>query len=65
MCVCVCVCFNRIQTGSRALPRPIHWAPLALSQGIKRLERETDHASRSSTELENIWSYISIPHTLS
>jgi hypothetical protein len=59
------ICFRRIQTGSGALPNHIQWAPLALSQGVKRLERETEHSSPSSSELENIWSYISILHTLS
>ena len=59
------ICFRRIRTGSGALPHPIQWAPLALSQGIKRLGRETDYSSPSSAELESIWSYISIPHTLS
>jgi len=57
--------FRRIQTGSGALPHPIQWAPLALSQGVKRLERETGNSFQSSSELENIWSYNSIPHTIS
>jgi hypothetical protein len=38
---------------------PIRWVPGALSQGVKRLEREADHSSPSSTEVKNAWCYTS------
>jgi len=33
----------------------------ALSLGVKRPDREADHASPSSAEVKNAWSYISTP----
>jgi hypothetical protein len=40
---------------------PIQWVPGALSLGVKQLWHEADHSPPSSAEVENAWSYISIP----
>jgi hypothetical protein len=34
---------------------------MALSLGVKRPGRETDHSSPSNTEVKNVWSYTSTP----
>jgi hypothetical protein len=38
---------------------PIQWIPRALSLGVTRPGRETDHSSPSSAEVKNAWSYTS------
>jgi hypothetical protein len=38
---------------------PIQWLPGALSLGVKRPGRETDHSPPSSAEIKNAWSYTS------
>jgi hypothetical protein len=38
---------------------PIQWVPGALSLGVQRPERETDHSS--SAEVKNAWTYTSTP----
>jgi hypothetical protein len=40
---------------------PIQWVPEALSRGLKRPGRETDHSPLSSAEVKNAWSYTSSP----
>jgi len=40
---------------------PIQWVPGALSLGVKRLRRETDHSPPSSAEVKNACSYTSTP----
>jgi hypothetical protein len=40
---------------------PIQWVPEALSLGVKRPGRETDHSPLSSAEVKNAWSYTSTP----
>jgi len=40
---------------------PIQLVPGALSLGIKRSGREADHSPPSTAEVENTWSYTSIP----
>jgi len=39
--------------------RPMQWVPGALSLGVKRPGRETDHSPPSSAEVKNAWSYTS------
>jgi hypothetical protein len=40
---------------------PILWIPGALSLGVKRPERETDHSPPFSAEVKYAWSYASTP----
>jgi hypothetical protein len=40
---------------------PTQWVPGALSLEIKRPVREADHSPQSSAEVNNAWSYTSIP----
>jgi hypothetical protein len=49
---------SRLALGS--IHPPIHWVPGALSVGVKRPERETDHLPPSSAEVKNAWSCTSI-----
>jgi hypothetical protein len=37
----------------------IQWISRALSAGVKRLERESDHSPPSRAEVKNAWSYTS------
>jgi hypothetical protein len=39
----------------------IQWVPGALSLGVKQPGREADHSPPSGAEVENTWSYTSIP----
>jgi hypothetical protein len=44
---------------------PIQWVPVALSLGVKRLEREADHSPPTSAEVKKKWIYTSIlPYVL-
>jgi hypothetical protein len=43
---------------------PIQWVPGALSLGVKRPGRETDHSLSSTAEVKNAWSYNSTPQYL-
>jgi hypothetical protein len=47
--------------GLRLTQPPIQCAPGVLSLGVKRQGREADHSPPFSAEVENAWSYISIP----
>jgi hypothetical protein len=38
---------------------PIQWVPGALSPGVKRLGRETDHSSSVSAEVKKMYIYLS------
>jgi hypothetical protein len=40
---------------------PIQWVLEALSLGVKRPGRETDHSPPSTAEVKNAWSYTSTP----
>jgi hypothetical protein len=40
---------------------PIQWVPGALSLGVKRQGRESDHSPPSSADVKNVWSYTSTP----
>jgi hypothetical protein len=40
---------------------PNQWESEALSVGVKRSGRETDHSPPSSSEIKNAWSYNSTP----
>jgi hypothetical protein len=40
---------------------PIQWVPGALSPGVKRPGRESDHSPSIAAEAENTWIYTSIP----
>jgi hypothetical protein len=40
---------------------PIQWVPGALSLGVKRPGRESDHSPPLSAEVKNAWSYTSTP----
>jgi hypothetical protein len=40
---------------------PIHWVLGALSQGVKRTDREADHSPPNSAEVKKTWIYISTP----
>jgi hypothetical protein len=40
---------------------PIQWVPGAISLGIKQPGHEADHSCPSSSEVKNVWSYISTP----
>jgi hypothetical protein len=43
---------------------PIQWVPVALSLGVKRLEREADHSPPSSAEVkECVALYLHSPYT--
>jgi hypothetical protein len=50
---------HRVQIGSGANQAPIQWVPGALTLGVKRPERVSDHLSASSAEVKNAWSYTS------
>jgi hypothetical protein len=54
----ICSHFHIVQTGPTQL---LLWIPEALSQGVKRSERETVHLSPSGAEVKNIWIYTSTP----
>jgi hypothetical protein len=49
------------RTSLGPIHHPIQWVQRALSLGVKRLDRETDHSPPSSAEVRNAWSYISTP----
>jgi hypothetical protein len=38
---------------------PIHWAPGALSSGVKRQGREADHSPPTSAQVKKTWVYTS------
>jgi hypothetical protein len=38
---------------------PIQWLPRALSLGVKRSGRESDHSPPSTAEVKNAWGYTS------
>jgi hypothetical protein len=40
---------------------PLQWVAGALSLGVKRPGRETDHSPPSTAEVKNAWSYTSAP----
>jgi hypothetical protein len=40
---------------------PVQWVPGALSQGVKRPEREADHSPSASAEVKKTWIYTSTP----
>jgi hypothetical protein len=42
---------------------PIQWVQEALSPGLQRPERETDHLPPSSVETNKTWIYTSTSHT--
>jgi hypothetical protein len=42
---------------------PIQWVPGALSPGVKRQGRETDHSPPTTVEVKKMWIYISSAHT--
>jgi hypothetical protein len=42
---------------------PVQWVRGALSSGVKRQERETDHLPPSSAGVKNAWSYTFTPMT--
>jgi hypothetical protein len=52
---------HRVQTGFGAHPASYPMGTGALSLGVKRLGRETDHSPPSSVEVKNARSYTSIP----
>jgi hypothetical protein len=41
---------------------PIQWVPVALSRGVKRPARETDHSSPSSADVNNDGAIPPLPH---
>jgi hypothetical protein len=53
--------FSVFRPALRPVQLPIQWVLGALSLGVKRPWRESDHSSSSSTEAENAWSYTSTP----
>jgi hypothetical protein len=52
---------HRVHNGSEAHPASYPMDTGALSLGVKRPGRETDHSSPSSAEVKNAWSYTSTP----
>jgi hypothetical protein len=40
---------------------PIQWVPGALSLGVKRQGRETDHSPPTSAEIKKAWIYTATP----
>jgi hypothetical protein len=56
---------HRVQTGSGAHSAPIEWVPKALSLGVKRPGRESDHSPPSSAEVECMELYDHSPNTSS
>jgi hypothetical protein len=40
---------------------PIQWVTVALSTGLKRLGRESDHSPPTSAEVKKMWIYTSTP----
>jgi hypothetical protein len=52
---------HRVQNGSGPTQPPIQWVPGALSLGLKRPGRESDHSPPFSAEVKNEWSYTSTP----
>jgi len=42
---------------------PVQWVPEALSLGVKRPDRKSDHSPPSSAEVKKSWSSASTPHT--
>jgi hypothetical protein len=53
--------FFPFATAFRPALAPTQWVPGALSLGVKRSGRKTDHPSPSCVEVKNEWSYTSIP----
>jgi hypothetical protein len=49
------------RTALRPTQPPTLWVPGALSLGVKRPGRQTDHSPSSSAEIKNVWSYTSTP----
>jgi hypothetical protein len=45
----------------KSIQPPIQWVPGALSQGIKRAEREVDQSPPTSAEVKKMWIYTSTP----
>jgi hypothetical protein len=52
---------HRLQTGSGAHLACIRKIPVALSPRVERPGRKVDNSSPYSAEIENAWSYTSIP----
>jgi hypothetical protein len=50
-----------VQTGSGALPASYPMGSEAFIPGLKRPGCEADHSPSSSAEINNAWSYTSIP----
>jgi hypothetical protein len=53
--------FTASRTALGPTQPPIRWVPGALSLGLKRPPRETDHSPSSSAEIKNAWSCTSTP----
>jgi hypothetical protein len=53
----------RIMKWQRPTQPPIQGVSGALSLGVKRPVRETDHSPPSSAEDKNVWRYTSTPPT--
>jgi len=49
------------RTALKPIQPPIQWVPGALSLGVKRLMRETDHLPPSSADVKDAWSYTFTP----
>jgi hypothetical protein len=54
---------HSVQTGSGAHPAPVLWVSGSFSRRVKLPVCEADHATASSAEAKNVWSYISAPPT--
>jgi hypothetical protein len=53
---------NGIKFKGRTLPS-VQQLSVALSSGVKRLEREAEHSYPSDSEVENAWNYTLFLHT--
>jgi len=53
--------FQSTQTGSGAHQSPTQWVTMTLFLGVMLLENEADHLPPSNAQVDNNWSYTSIP----
>jgi hypothetical protein len=52
---------HHVHTGSEAQPASYSMGSRGCFLGVKRPGREADHSTPSSAEVNNAWSYASIP----
>jgi hypothetical protein len=57
----ICLFTTASRTALGHTQPPIQWVPGALSLGVERPGRETDHSPQSRAEVNSAWSYTSTP----